>query len=306
MTLKKPNFFRPTSDVGFAKLFGKSGDKDLLLQLLNSVIPDRHITDVERMDTTHRLPNDASCRFDIYCKCEDGEHIIVEMQNASHSASFIKRSLIYSALAMQDQAAPNWNYAYKKVYFVGLLNYVQFSDRKPAITRVSLQSEDDHLIVNEDFLQIFIELPKLAAKEQVGRLTSASEKFLCAIRDIGKAFDERPDEYQDPLLDKLFRQSHYNLLTNDEEELYRKSMTTLEDYRAYYEEQIEIATARMKKQVTEQVTQQVTEQVTQQVAQARDTAIARLMLADGVPPENIAKWTGLSLEDVSSLASGDN
>lgn len=57
-----PTFFKPTSDVGFKKLFGSSGNEALLIQLLNSIIDDKVITEVEMQNVgsgRHQFPDRA-------------------------------------------------------------------------------------------------------------------------------------------------------------------------------------------------------------------------------------------------------
>ena len=70
-----------------------------------------------------------------------------------------------------------------KVYFIGLLNYVHFKDRQQAITKVALCTTDDHIVTNENYLQVFVEMPNLAAEAGNGDFR---ELFLSALRDIGK------------------------------------------------------------------------------------------------------------------------
>ena len=112
-----------------------------------------------------------------------------------------------------DQAKKGWNYEYKKVYFVGLLNYVHFHNRTQPFTKVMLQTTDDHIVTNYNYLQIFVELPKLA--ELIDDSTPDNEAFLCALRDIGKE-DERPTRYARKSLDNLFSLSRYQKLKEEE------------------------------------------------------------------------------------------
>lgn len=81
--MTQPTYFRPTSDVGFHKIFCTEGNDELVIQLLNAVIDDKTILSFERLDPVHTVNTETYCTFDIYCKCDDGERIIVECQNRS-------------------------------------------------------------------------------------------------------------------------------------------------------------------------------------------------------------------------------
>ena len=65
-------------------------------------------------------------------------------------------------MAILDQARPNWYYQLDKVYFVGLMNFKMWKDREQAFTKVGLYTVDDHILANDNYLQIFVELPKFA------------------------------------------------------------------------------------------------------------------------------------------------
>ena len=99
-----PTFFKPTSDVGIKKLFGSSGNEALLIQLLNSIIDDKVITEVEILNPVHAVNVETTATFDLYCRCNDGARVIVEMQNVgSGRHQFPDRALAYSALSILDQ-----------------------------------------------------------------------------------------------------------------------------------------------------------------------------------------------------------
>ena len=209
----KPTWFRPISDVGFHKIFCTEGNDELVLQLLNAVIDDRKIVSFTRLDPIHQINVDTHSTFDLYCNCNDDSRVIVECQNACESKEFMNRALAYSAMAVLDQARKSWHYAFDKIYFIGLINFRMWKDRKGAFTKVGLYTSDDHKLANDNYLQIFVELPKLAPErddEDFGNL------FLRALRDIGKS-RTRQKEFSDKRLDPLFKASDYNHLSDKEQ-----------------------------------------------------------------------------------------
>ena len=275
-------FFSATSDVGFAKLFGTEGNEELLRQLLSSIIRDKDIVVARHFDTAHAVNAEASSRFDVYCQCSDGERFIVEMQKRSYS-TFMNRALAYSAMAILDQARKNWNYDFKKVYFIGILDYVHFGGRDQAITRVSLQTEDDHIVTNENYLQVFVELPKLAADG-----TSFGDKFLRAVRDVGD-WDRRPEGYEDSEYDVFFESVRLTSLHDDELNKYNEEMSTEQDYKEYLDWQVELARKAGIEEGREEGARQA----------ALETA--RKMLAKEIPVNIVSECTGLSEAELRAL-----
>ena len=273
MPKKQPTWFCPTSNIGFHKIFCTEGNEGLVLQLLNSIIDDRKIVSFERLDPYHQINSRTHSEFDLYCKCDDGSRVIIECQNSTKAGRFINRSLVYSSLAILDQAREKWRYEYEKVYFIGLLTYNQWRDRTQAITKVGLFTEEDHVLVNDKFLQIFVELPKLGLERGED---GAGMQFLRALRDIGKT-DERPDEYKDPALDQLFHASMYKHFNKEEQMKYDTEMGWPEDY-------IDNARNMVLDAVDE-----------------RSREVAKKMKALGVDCSIIAQGTGLTIEEVEAL-----
>ena len=93
--------------------------------------------------------------------CSDGSRVILECRNYNRRQNFLKRALVYSAMAITDQLKPKLNFDIDKLYFIGLLNYNQFLDSNRAITQVGLFTRGDYRPVCEDYLQIFVELRNL-------------------------------------------------------------------------------------------------------------------------------------------------
>lgn len=302
---QKPTWFCPTSDVGFHKIFCKEGNDDLILQLLNAVIPDRTIVSFERLDTYHQINSKTHSTFDLYCSCDDGSRVIVECQRGDRDRNFLNRALAYSAMAILDQAKPDWRYRFDKVYFVGLLNYIAWKGRTQAITEVALYTSDDHILTNNNYLQIFVELPKLAADKDG---EDFSRLFLRAMRDIGKS-ETRPVEYADKRLDSLFDASKYQHLSDEEQNIYEKEMTTIEDLKDYYEalmeERLEEAVKeRLEEAVKERLEEAVKERLEEAVKDASATShreVAKKLLTTGVVIATIAECTGLSEDEIKAL-----
>ena len=83
-------YINPFTDFGFKKLFGTEPNKDLLIDFLNQVLPDRHKVADLSYTPTEQLGNtepDRKAIFDLYCTSPSGERFIVEMQKANYEKS---------------------------------------------------------------------------------------------------------------------------------------------------------------------------------------------------------------------------
>ena len=78
-------YVNPLSDWGFKRLFGTEMNKDLLLEFLRGLFPERDIRDIaylknERQNLTERERDSV---FDVMCVSGDGTQFVVEMQKRS-------------------------------------------------------------------------------------------------------------------------------------------------------------------------------------------------------------------------------
>ena len=72
-------------DYSFKRVFGTEGNEDLLLMLINSILPEKNICSV-RLGSQERTGDNSmqhKAIFDIYCTTSDGESLIIEMQYRS-------------------------------------------------------------------------------------------------------------------------------------------------------------------------------------------------------------------------------
>ena len=78
-------YINPYTDFGFKKLFGEEANKDLLIDFLNQLLPEKHqIAELEfkNVENYPELALERKAIFDIHCVSEKGERFIVEMQKA--------------------------------------------------------------------------------------------------------------------------------------------------------------------------------------------------------------------------------
>ena len=116
------HFINPFTDVGFKRIFGQEVNKDLLMDFLNELLAgEERIEDLRFMDK-EQLPDNEQERgiiYDIFCRTEDGRHLIIEMQNDSQTY-FRNRSLFYACrgIVKQGRRGRDWRYALDAVYCI--------------------------------------------------------------------------------------------------------------------------------------------------------------------------------------------
>ncbi len=79
-------YINPYTDFGFKKLFGEEGNKNLLIDFLNQLLPLHHQIKDLSFRNLENLPDSTEERkafFDIHCEAESGERFIVEMHTST-------------------------------------------------------------------------------------------------------------------------------------------------------------------------------------------------------------------------------
>ena len=165
MTKKRDmaKYINPFTDVGFKRIFGQELSKPLLLDFLNSLFEgEKHIANLTFLDKEQPalFEEDRSLIYDIYCETDDGEKIIVEMQNKSQPF-FKNRSIYYvsESIARQGERGSAWNYAIDSVYLVAFLNFSPLDFKKQFRTDVVLAEKGTTEQFSDKLRMIFLQLP---------------------------------------------------------------------------------------------------------------------------------------------------
>ena len=161
-------FIHPLTDWGFKRIFG---DKELLMDFLNSLLEgERVITDLQYLNTEQLAERSDGRKtvYDLYCKTDTGEYIIVEMQN-SQQAFFKDRALYYMAqsVVQQSKKGRGWQFELTAVYGI---YFVNFPIDKNEITEhyckdIAMIDKRTGKVFNNKFRQIYIELPRFMKSE---------------------------------------------------------------------------------------------------------------------------------------------
>ena len=141
-------------DDVFKLVFGRESTKDVMIEFLNQVIPDRRITDLEFIDKEmHPVERDLKGTvYDMFCKTDDGSRIIVEVQRRKQPF-YPERAIYYSTFQVQRQVESGAEYYdFLPVYVVNILNFMMDvnTDRPDVVKTVyRLYEEDSHKLLTD-------------------------------------------------------------------------------------------------------------------------------------------------------------
>ena len=266
------------TDFGFKKLFGTEPNKDLLIDFLNQILPERHqIKDLNysRNEQLGQAELDRKAIFDLYCIGQSGERFIVEVQKAKQNY-FKDRSIYYSSFPIQEQAKKgDWDFKQDPVYTVGILDFI-FDDHKNEDELLHLiELKNQRCEVFYDKLKlIYIELPKFKKTQE--ELEDHFEKWLYVFRHLSELQD-RPQQLQDRIFQKLFDTAEIAKFTVEEREAYEESLKYYRDIKNV------VDTSR------------------EEGKEERTLEIARELKKNGIPIDMIVKSTGLSKKEIEEL-----
>lgn len=275
-------YINPFTDFGFKKLFGTEPNKDLLIDFLNQVLPPIHqIQDLTYLNNEH-LGNaelDRKAVFDLYCISNSGERFIVEMQKAKQNY-FKDRSVYYSTFPIQEQALRgDWNFKLSAIYTVGILDFIFSEDKhdKEVLHTVQLKNQKN-VVFFDKLTYIYLELPKFNKMED--DLKTGFDKWLYILKRLPE-LEKRPAALQERVFQKLFEAAEIAKFSKKESELYESSLKYYRDLKNV----IDTAEDEGERKGIEKTINKV----------------AIEMLKEGETVSKIAKYTGLTEEEIESL-----
>lgn len=291
-------FIYPTSDWGFKYLLGSEKNKDLLLGILQELLPELGIESLEYLPQEIGIPigNMKKASFDVRCSLSGGEQVVIEMQNYAHH-TFLDRATVYTSAAVLNNFmnSKKKDYRIEKTIFFAFIGDPLFLDTDRTPIRLSLCDIDEPntTIRCDRILQIFVELPKFDGSiYDINDSTPFVEQFAHVLMEMADC-DEIPTNLTNPLLKSMFLAADTFAMDNDMKENYKSSIMTEYDYEYH-----------MYSAKEEGLAQGLADGMAQGMAQgraekAKETA-SRLKAA-GVSIETIASCTGLSVKDVEMV-----
>lgn len=275
-------FINPFTDVGFKLIFGREITKDLLMDFLNSLPKgERTIKDLKFIDK-EQLPRFKDGRvaiYDLYCKDENGNEFIVEMQNAAQS--FFKNRAVYylsCALAEQGEKGIDWKFNLKAVYGVFFMNFDFVDAPNKLRTDVILTDKDTKETFSDKMRMIFIQLPEFKKEEH--ECNTDFERWIYVLKNM-ETLRRMPFQAQNAVFKKLESIVNLTSLSREERQKYDSAIKAYRDYH----NQIEFAEEKGKQQGRRE--------------SLLKTAINLKRM--GLPTEMIQQATKLPLEEIEQL-----
>ena len=298
--MSENRYINPYTDYGFKYFFGTEPNKDLTLHLVNALLQGREVIKSLTLLPNEQLGDTEEDRrsvFDIYCENEQGDKIIIEMQKAEQQG-FKDRSVYYSSFPIRSQGEKGkWLFGLKAVYTIGILNFVFDEDKDDENYYhhvVQLMDINKKEVFYEKLTYIYLEMPKFKKTED--ELENLTDKWLYALKNLPRLL-ERPKALQERIFSKFFEVAEVAALSKEEYAKYWESE------KVFYDNQGAFMTADQKG-YNRGITEGEAIGIAKGEAKGRTDATkenARRMKADGMASALIAKYTGLTVDEIESL-----
>ncbi len=279
-------FVNPFTDVGFKRIFGQEFSKPLLLDFLNSLLSgERHLLDLQFLDKEQPadFEGDRSLIYDIYCRTDTGERVIVEMQNREQP-NFADRCLYYyaQAVARQGERGTQWDYHVDAVYLVAFVNFHMEGLGEDFRTDVVLWNKQHRQVFTDKERFIFLQLPRF--EKEADECTSDFERWIYVLKNM-EALNRMPWAAKDSVFHRLAEIAEVGNMTKEERVKYDSALR-------HYRDTLNVMRGEREKGVAEGMAEG---------ARQNNLKNAAAMKALGLSADVIANVTGLSAEEIAAL-----
>ncbi len=279
-------FINPFTDIGFKRIFGQEISKPVLIAFLNALLDgERRIVDLQYLDKEQpgESIDDRSLIYDVYCRLENGDHIIVEMQNKGQ-AFFKNRSVYYisRSISRQGDPGPEWQYDVKAVYIIALLNFRRDDISREFRTDVALMDMKHKTLFSDKMRLVYLQLPYFT--KELEECETLFEKLIYVLKHMD-VLQRMPWLAQDAVFQKLASIADVTSLSKKERTAYDENLRKYRDTLAVLEGQFLEGEAKGRAEGAEE--------------NKRENA--RRMKSKGFPVEVIAEITNLTAEEIEAL-----
>ena len=290
-------FINPFTDIGFKIIFGQEFSKPSLIDFLNALlVGERCITDLTFLDKEQPafFDGDKSPIYDILCETDSGEKIIVEMQNREHP-NFKERMLYYAseAIVRQGEKGKEWNYAVKAVYMVAFTNFVQTGYDGQLRIDARLMDNEGRLFSNKMRL-IFLQMPCFT--KEADECENQFERWIYILKNM-EILERMPWAAQNAVFQRLAEVAEVSKLSKEDRLAYDHA---LKRYRDTYNAMTGAEQKGRAEGLAEGRAEGLAEGRADGVYKGH-LDVAKNLKVMGLSDEDIARATGLSLEDIQQL-----
>ena len=280
-------YINPLTDFGFKKIFGDEENKDLLIDFIHTLLPEKsNITTINYLKTEKlgRAVTERKAIFDwaalrLYCENDKGEKFIVELQRAEQEY-FKERSIYYSTFAVQEQAKRGkWDFNWQGVYTIAIMDFAfTQTQHKNVKTKVLLYDIENKVVFSEKLQYIYLEMSKFT--KTLADLDSHYDKWLFVLKNL-HLLDAIPKELQEKAFQKVFNVAEIAKYKPQDCQQYEASLKHYRDI----ENSLELQHKEGKKEGQEE----------------RTIEIAKNIILKGLDNQFIVDITGLTIEQIEKL-----
>jgi len=283
-------YIDPLVDFAFKKIFGSEPNKDLLIAFLNEVFRGRKfIADLsyDKNEFPGDLKDEGAAIFDLHCTGKDGEKFLIEVQRG-RQGNFKERALFYTSRLISASAPKgkriDWAYNLDEIYLIALLEdfTMEAHSSKEYLHDISLCNRHTGEIFYDKLGFIYIELRKFVKSE--AELETDLDRWLFVLKNMS-LMDKLPIYLLKPIFEKLFNIAEYTNLTKEERNMYDSSLK----YRWDNKNVMDYAVKEAEEKGIEK----------RKIEEAKE--LARETKKDGLPVNQISKFTKLSIEEIDKL-----
>lgn len=301
-------YVNPMIDVAFKYLFGTEKHKNLLKGLLEHVFG-REIEDIN-YDNTEQISDSLTGRsayFDVYCKAAEGPDFIVECQLKSQEF-FTERAVYYASRVISNQAPLGgvWNYNFRPVYFLGLMNFPLPGKDKDSIDYVhsfSIRNDRSGTQMTDKLRFVFMEVGPFS--KPLEECETFEDKFLFYMKNL-PTFAEKPNTQSDKYFEELLQTAEYLGMDMDTQASYERRLKEMRDIK-------NVEDFARKQAIEEGMAEGREKGLAEGMAEGREKGLAegraeerqeivRSLLANGASHELIARSLKITIDEVKELA----
>jgi len=229
------------TDFAFKYIFLNPENKDLVIHLLNHTIPlSSPVVDIEVLNAEVKgeTPDARNTVFDLYCKAENQERFIVEIQRKAQK-HFVKRSVYYAStvITSQGEKGEEWGYDVKRVYVVCLLDFtLPHTSSDKYSHHVQLMETTTCEVFTDTLTFVYYELTKFS--KNLAELMNDQDKWLFCFRGLS-SLDYYPEALNDGIFKKLLTMAEISNLSDRDRMFYFEELKRKRDRYAVEQYMIE-------------------------------------------------------------------
>ncbi|MBQ3714615.1 MAG: Rpn family recombination-promoting nuclease/putative transposase [Fibrobacter sp.] len=290
---EKSPFANLLVDLAFKKAFDpdKPSSRENLVNLLNDLLKPqlkRPIKNVWTRNVAKNLSGSKVSRtaiFDLHCKDDMGNLIEIEVQ-IRKLKNFRKRLAFYASEMVANQSEPgdDWNYDIKPTYVIAFARHKVFDDNR-IVHRAAVTDLETGAQFVDAYNFTTVELSKVPFF--IKKKSDDLSKWLFFFRFLNR-LKELPAELDEKKFEHLTESSKVSNFSKEEFEVYQKMYHEKWDHNVMVDGIFEEFADEINAKVAEGVSEKTRE-------------MAKAMLADNVPVEKIAAYSGLSVEEIAKL-----